>query len=161
MIALRGLQDCWLRKSELTYWDLGAYNDKASTWMSYGEFGEWYAMIILCLCYMSKSWTQGLATFGAIVILHLLCGLEDFFCYFWEPIIQLPRRDVRYPVKFWIWRFPKDLHWLGAGLPELGMSGWHNPLLMLVAGKEVRLKPFLWCVLISTMVIFVISLLWK
>jgi hypothetical protein len=166
MLALRGLQDAGLRKVEHTLRDnlKSDYDikiiDKVSTLSSYFEFGLWYLLVAVILYYMPISWTSKIVTFSAIAFLQLLCGNEDFWHYFFEPLFPHPKREIRYPVKIWIWRFPKTLHWLGAGDNE-GHSGWHNPLLMFFCGKEVRLKPFLWVVLISTLLVYLLSIYWK
>jgi hypothetical protein len=95
---------------------------------------------------------------SAILFLQLLCGNEDFWHYIFEPIFQHPRRDERYPVKFLIWRFPRELHWLGEGDGQ-GHSGWKNPVLMYFCGPRVKLLPFLIVVFVSTTLVYVLSTL--
>jgi hypothetical protein len=164
VIALRGLQDAWLRGIEHTLRDNlkpdydRALIDKNSTSSSYAEFSAWYVMVALALAFIADSFIQWLVNFSIIALLQLLCGNEDFWCYFFEPIFQHPRRDERYPVKIWIWRFPIKLHWLGEGDGQ-GHSGWHNPLLMWVAGRQVYLKGFLTVVFISMALTIVLSLI--
>lgn len=164
MISLRAIQDTWLRGIEHTYrdnlkqgYDLGVI-DKASTQSSYAEFSFWYLMSAILVFQFTDSFISACLTFLTLAILQLLCGTEDFLHYVFEPLFQHPNRDTRYPVKFLIWRFPRTLHWLGAGDNE-GHSGWHNPLLMFFCGKEVRLVPFLWVVLISNLIVILIAIL--
>jgi hypothetical protein len=166
VIIIRGIQDAGLRKVEHTLRDnlKPGYDlkliDKISTFSSFIEFGGWYAMVFLALAFIAESVEQFLATAGATLFLQLLCGNEDFWHYIAEVLFQHPNREIRYPVKIGPFRFPKDLHHLGAG-DDQGHSGWKNPLLMFFCGREVRLKPFLAVVFISTLLVFILSIYWR
>jgi hypothetical protein len=165
-LLLRGIQDAWLRGIEHTYRDnlCPDYDkkliDKISTASSYAEFSSWYLFAGWLFSFLCVDFWQWLINVSILAVLQLLLGTEDVYHYLAEPIFQHPKREIRYPVKFWIWRFPEDLHWIGAG-DNQGHSGWHNPVLMFFCGKEVRLKPFLITVFISNLLVFIASLLWR
>lgn len=149
VLALMGFFDSMEEKGEHLYRDKCGNNPDAARWISISKFGMWYALILFIVSSMGVS----LWSFAAIVVLHI-CGLEDFLCYFFEPIFQHSNRETRYPVKFLIWRFPTDLHWLGDG------EWWErNYLLMKLCGPTVLLAPFLRVVAVSTVGVIVISLI--
>lgn len=165
MFLIIAITDCLLEKSELTFRDnlkegATAIVEKAGRLSSYAKFGIWYLLMAFILYYMPICWEAKIVTFSITAILQLCFGMEDAIFYLVEPLIKLPRRDERYKVKFWIWRFPEDLHWLGAGDNE-GHTGWHNPVLMFFCGDRIASEPFLIVVSIANLIVFIASLLWK
>ena len=162
-VILRSIQDCWLRKSELTYRDNikpdvdKGLMDRSSTWITFGEFGFWYIAIFATAYFYPMTIREILWNVGAITWL-VITGWEDLIYYFIEPLFKHPNRDIRYATHIGPWRMPKDFHYLGAGDTE-GHSGWHNPLMMLFGGKSVSVKGFFLCNLFGMAVLSAIYFL--
>jgi hypothetical protein len=123
----------------------------AFTGCTYDMFKVAYPVLFLLA--LQGGLIPAIVTVFAAAFLHW-SGFEDFMFYALEPLFPQPHRDEtwRYDVKILIWRFKSKLTYLSEYLIK---PYW----LWLFAGKEVTLKGFLICNLVSVLFIVFLSTL--
>lgn len=145
MFHFLAFSDLVYLKGEEIYWRKGAYDKTASLYTGIAEFGLFYLMLGLALYCSTFSWIDRGIILGTTIFWHV-CGIEDFLFYFYEPIIPVSDRESDANVKFWIWRFPKEMEWLEK-----------SPILKLVCGAKIPLVRFL--VFVSAIILITVRVL--